>query len=109
MFQLGDVFVCPTLFREGFATVNSEAMASGIPVVASNRGGIREVIRDGHSGLLVDRFQSPEAFATAIDLLYSDPELRKRIVLNARRRVSTSFSWHQTVQKLKKHYRLVRR
>ncbi|MEJ8547930.1 glycosyltransferase family 4 protein [Brevibacillus borstelensis] len=109
MFQLGDVFVCPTLFREGFATVNSEAMASGIPVVASNRGGIREVVKNGHSGILVSRFQSPDAFASAIARLHDNPGLRKRLVLSARKRVAASFSWQNTVQRLKQHYCLVRR
>ncbi|MDA5107131.1 glycosyltransferase family 4 protein [Brevibacillus thermoruber] len=108
MFQLGDVFVCPTLFREGLATVNSEAMASGIPVVASNRGGIREVVVHGHSGLLVNQAGSPAAFARAIARIRSNPALRRRLVANGRARVRSAFNWHGTVRRLKTHYRAVR-
>jgi spore coat protein SA len=108
MFQLGDVFVCPTLFREGLATVNSEAMASGIPVVASNRGGIREVVVNGHSGLLVSQAGSPAAFARAIARIRNNPALRRRLVANARARVRSAFNWYGTVRKLKAHYRAVR-
>ncbi|MBR8658380.1 glycosyltransferase family 4 protein [Brevibacillus sp. NL20B1] len=108
MFQLGDVFVCPTLFREGLATVNTEAMASGIPVVASNRGGIREVVIHGHSGLLVNQANSPAAFARAIARIRNNPALRRRLIANGRTRVRSSFNWYGTVRRLKAHYQDVR-
>jgi spore coat protein SA len=101
MYHLGDVFVCPTLFREGFATVNSEAMASGVPVVASNRGGIREVVVHGNSGLLVKNYTSPAAFVQAIARIKTNPGFAKRLAINGRLRVVSRFSWHSTVRRLK--------
>jgi len=109
MYHLGDVFVCPTRYREGFATVNSEAMASGVPVVASNRGGIREVVEHGRSGLLVNRYTSPAAFAQAITRIRQNPGLAKQLAHNGRRRVLSRFSWYYTVRRLKAQYALVRR
>lgn len=109
MYHLGDVFVCPTQFREGFATVNSEAMASGIPVVASNRGGIREVVQHGKSGLLVNAHASPAAFARAIREIKASPALAQRLANGGRQRIVSQFSWHSTVQKLKNHYLAVLR
>ncbi|MCK9909254.1 glycosyltransferase family 4 protein, partial [Microbacteriaceae bacterium K1510] len=97
MYHLGDVFVCPTQFREGFATVNSEAMASGIPVVASNRGGIREVVQHGKSGLLVNAHASPAAFARAIREIKASPALAQRLANGGRQRIVSQFSWHSTV------------
>jgi spore coat protein SA len=109
MYHLGDVFVCPTQFREGFATVNSEAMASGIPVIASNRGGIREVVEHGVSGLLIRDYKSPTAFARAIMRVKSSPELAARLAKGGRRRVKANFSWISTSRRLKKVYARIQR
>lgn len=108
MYHLGDVFVCPTQYREGFATVNSEAMASGIPVIASKRGGITEVVSNGSSGLLVPNYLSPQAFAHAIAKIKSSPALAKRLARGGRKRVQAKFSWYGTVAKLRGHYRSIR-
>jgi spore coat protein SA len=105
MYHLGDVFVCPTQYREGFATVNSEAMASGIPVVSSRRGGIPEVIKDGRNGLLVSAYKSPAAFARAIERIKLSPALASKLANEGRKRVRAGFSWFSTVRKLKAHYR----
>lgn len=107
-FQLADVFVCPTQYREGFATVNSEAMASGIPVIASDRGGIREVVQHGHSGLLIRSYKSPDAFARAILLLKQSTDLARRLAANGRRRVKARFSWTSTASRYKRVYRQIR-
>lgn len=104
MYHLGDVFVCPTQFREGFAMVNSEAMASGIPIVASRRGGIVEVVRHGKSGLLVGSFKSPSAFAAAIRSIMSSPALAKTLSVEGRKRVVSRFSWARTVRSLRRYY-----
>jgi spore coat protein SA len=107
MYHLGDVFVCPTQFREGFATVNSEAMASGIPVIASKRGGIPEVVVHGKSGLLVQNYRSPLAFAKAIARVKSSPLLARRLAYGGRKRVKARFSWFSTVSRLRRHYRSI--
>jgi spore coat protein SA len=104
MYHLGDVFVCPTQFREGFAMVNSEAMASGVPIVASRRGGITEVVRHGKDGLLVSAYRSPEAFAKAIRRILSSPALAARLAAGGRRRVVSRFSWSNTVRSLRRYY-----
>lgn len=108
MYHLGDVFVCPTQYREGFATVNSEAMASEIPVVASRRGGISEVVIHGNSGLLVPRYLSPGAFAHAIARVKNSPTLASRLAQGGRNRVKARFSWYSTVAKLRGLYRGIR-
>jgi spore coat protein SA len=108
MYHLGDVFVCPTQFREGFATVNSEAMASGIPTIASNRGGIREVVRHGRSGLLVSDYKSPNAFASAIKRVMRSQSLSRSLSIRGRQAVKAKLSWSATVIRLRSYYRLWR-
>ena len=69
----------------------AEAMASGLPVVASDVGGIPEVVRDGETGLLVPPGDLP-ALAAALDRLAGDPDLRRRLAAGARARAHR-YAW----------------
>src|SRR5262249_50086168 len=60
-----DVFASPALGQESFGLVLVEAMASGVPVVASDIAGYREVVRNGLDGMLVPP-GDPQALATAV-------------------------------------------
>jgi glycosyltransferase involved in cell wall biosynthesis len=53
IYRNSDVFVLPSI-HEGFGIVNLEAMASGLPIIATNVGGVPEIIKDGENGLLVE-------------------------------------------------------
>jgi glycosyltransferase involved in cell wall biosynthesis len=72
-----DVLVLPS-FREGTPRVITEAMASGLPVVATDIAGIPEQVVDGESGYLIPT-GDPEALADRLETLLSDPELCKRM------------------------------
>jgi phosphatidyl-myo-inositol alpha-mannosyltransferase len=67
-----DVFCAPSLGGESFGIVLAEAMAVGLPVVCSDIGGYRDVVRDGTDGLLVPP-RDPEALATALAGLLDNP------------------------------------
>ena len=68
-----------------------EAMAMGIPVVATRAGGIPEVIRDGIEGILVDSRQ-PSSLASALLKMGRDLELRRKIGAQGRKRIISDFS-----------------
>jgi glycosyltransferase involved in cell wall biosynthesis len=70
-----------TAFNEDWGLVLIEAMACGKPVVAVDRGGPREIVRDGHDGLLAPA--DPESFAAAMMRLASEPGLYDRLSRNA--------------------------
>ncbi len=76
---------------ESFGLVAVEALACGLPVVASAAGGLPSVVRDGENGLLV-RWRSAEAFAERIDSLLGDPALMSRMRAEARSSVER-FDW----------------
>lgn len=88
--QAIDVFVMTTI-NEGFGRVAIEAMAARRPVVASNVGGLPEIVEEGVSGRLVPPNQ-PAAFAAAISELLADPEMMSRMGANGRQRVETYFN-----------------
>ncbi|MBN1453573.1 MAG: glycosyltransferase family 4 protein [Anaerolineales bacterium] len=81
---------------EAFGIVNIESMAVGTPVIASNVGGIPEVVRDGQAGFLVPP-EDPEALAEKIELLLSDNELRERMGQNARERFLEKFKLQRNI------------
>ena len=85
-----DVFAFPSL-SEGFGLALAEAMACGVPVVASAVGGVPELVTDGLSGLLVPAGSS-EALAGAILRLIENPDVAGGLARTALRRVTESFS-----------------
>src|SRR2546425_4595012 len=97
-----DIFVLPSLF-EPFGIVLLEAMAAGLPVVASAVGGIVDVVADGKTGLLVPPGK-PLALAAGLEQLVSDSSLRARMAGEARRRVS-GYSWDLIVPRVVEVYR----
>jgi glycosyltransferase involved in cell wall biosynthesis len=85
-----DIFCMPSL-NEALGYSLLEAMAAGIPVIASNVGGIPEALTDGKEGLLVPSGDVRE-LSLAIQKLISDDELAKRLGLNGRHTVNQTFS-----------------
>jgi len=85
-----DIGVLPSR-SEGLPLTVLEAMASGVPVVATDVGGTREVLRHGMEGFLVPA-REPAALADALRRLVHDLAGRQRMGRNARRRVEESFS-----------------
>jgi phosphatidylinositol alpha-mannosyltransferase len=84
-FAGADVFVSPAVGQESFGLVLVEAMAAGVPVVASDIAGYREVVRANVDGLLVRR-RDPAALAEAARRVLSDPELASRLIEAGRAR-----------------------
>lgn len=105
LYSLADVFVCPSVY-EPFGIINLEAMACHTPVVASEVGGIPEVVEHGETGLLVPIKQKSEGnvepadpdlfarnLASAVNSIKDSPEKLKKMGAKARRRVEAKFSW----------------
>jgi glycosyltransferase involved in cell wall biosynthesis len=88
---------------EGLGVVLLEAMSYGVPVVATRRGGIVDIVEDGRTGVLVE--DEPRALARAIDALLSDPERRRALGEAGRARVRERFGWDRIVDRLEAVYR----
>jgi glycosyltransferase involved in cell wall biosynthesis len=87
---MSDVFFFPS-WTENCPMAVLEAMALGIPVVASNVGGIPELIQQNQTGLLCGRDQ-PQEFVDQIERLQNEPELRRRLAQNGRDAVAGKFA-----------------
>jgi glycosyltransferase involved in cell wall biosynthesis len=90
LYAAADVVCQMSRWEEGFGWVIAEAMAHGRPIVATRVGGIPEIVRDGVTGLLVNRGDSA-AMAEALIRLISDPELRARLGAAGRSHAEANF------------------
>jgi glycosyltransferase involved in cell wall biosynthesis len=85
-----DVFIFPAQITWGLAVI--EAMAASKPVVVSNKSGASEIIQSGQNGIVVEE-PNPKNMAAQIDLLISNPELRRKIGENAYKYTQENLSW----------------
>ena len=97
-----DIFVLPSL-NEGMGRVLVEAMAAGKPIVASNVGGIPDLVRHDDNGLLVPPGDE-KALAAGIKLLLNDPEKAKNMGQRGRE-ICDQFSIEEMIEKLDALYR----
>jgi glycosyltransferase involved in cell wall biosynthesis len=97
------VSVIPSL-EEGFGIPAAEAMGCEVPVVASDAGGLPEVVENGVTGLVVPRGDS-QALAQAIASLLADPQLRRRMGQAGRERALRLFDWDRSAEQFEEIYR----
>ncbi len=100
-----DVFCSPATGQESFGIVLLEAMASGVPIVASDIPGYRTVLAPGREGLLVEPRNASE-LARGIVTLARDPRLRGELALRGREK-ALRYDWPLVVRRLEAIYRSV--
>jgi glycosyltransferase involved in cell wall biosynthesis len=105
-YQALDIFVHPSLQPEPFATVVVEALAAGLPVLASRAGGTPEIIADGENGSLFPP-GDVRALAEQLKKLLSDAVLRRRLGNQARETVAQNFTEEKVTREMESVYREV--
>jgi spore coat protein SA len=96
LYRAADIVCSPSLWQEPFGNVNIEAMACGIPVVATAVGGIPEIAAEG--GVVLVEPDSPVQLADALQKLVFDSDLRGKIAEAGVRSVLRRFTWFATCQ-----------
>lgn len=103
LLRSADVVVCVPWY-EPFGMVAVEAMACGVPVIASAVGGHLDTVVDGHTGLLVAPRQ-PRPLAATLAGLLSDPRRRARMGAAGAARAASAYSWDEVVRSTNEVYR----
>lgn len=93
-----DIF-CATSNHESFGVSIVEAMAMGLPVVATDVPGFKEVMVDGETGIIVER-KRPDKIAEALQRLILNDDLRRKFGENGRNRVEELYNWENNVTKM---------
>ncbi|AWG02613.1 glycosyl transferase [Clavibacter michiganensis subsp. insidiosus] len=101
--RTADVVVCAPWY-EPFGIVPLEAMASGVPVVASAVGGLTDSVVDGVTGILVPP-RDPAAIADALGELLADPARRRRLGRAGRDRMEHGYAWSTVAARTAEAYR----
>jgi glycosyltransferase involved in cell wall biosynthesis len=102
-YHAADIFSLPsTNLAESFGIVNLEAMACGLPIVASNLGGMPEIVHDKISGLLVEP-NDVEYLSNCLITILSDDDLSKDMGKEGKR-LSKSYNWDRIVKLTKELY-----
>ncbi len=99
-FWAGDIFVCPSQWQEPLARVHYEALASGLPIVTTNRGGNPEVIRTKNK-LIVESPEDPKSFVNKITILLNDPLLSRQMGEEGRRLAEQMFTWARVADEIR--------
>lgn len=94
-YTMSDIFVCCSQWQEPLARVHYEAMAAGLPIITTNRGGNAEVIRDGENGKIIEHFDDPHEYAEQILSLLDDEHECRRLGENGRRMVEEKYGWEE--------------
>jgi glycosyltransferase involved in cell wall biosynthesis len=102
-----DVFVLPSL-TEGTPISLLEAMAYGVPVIASAVGGVPQVIKHGESGILVSPGKAEE-ISNAVLALFKDPAARRKLAQNALLLVKTRYNTEQWIGRIEMEYQSIAR
>jgi phosphatidylinositol alpha-mannosyltransferase len=105
-FASADVFCAPSTGQESFGIVLLEAMAAGLPIVASDIHGYKNVVSRDVEGYLVEP-RNPRAIAAALYKLARDPELRNRMG-EAGRAKAPEYSWERLTEQVVAYYHEVR-
>jgi spore coat protein SA len=103
-YSIADIAVVPSFAEEAFGLVNVEAMASGVPVIATSAGGMKELVMDGETGFLIPLDNVPQAIAEKAILLFNDPLLAQSMSEASILRVATNFTWDHSARRLASWY-----
>ena len=99
-YAASDIFIFPTAY-EAFSLTTLEAVASGLPILATKVNGTEELIIDGYNGFFIRR--DPKDIANKMNILIEDENLRKQMSKNARK-TAKKYSWDEIAKKTMEIY-----
>lgn len=102
-YERADVYVIPSVWQEPLALVILESMAAGTPVIATKKGGISSLVKDGINGHLI-RARNSKELAEKVNYLLENDELRKKMGAKAQEMVKEKYSWEKIAGEFEKIY-----
>lgn len=101
-YAAADVFVCASQWEEPLARVHYEAMAAGLPIITTDRGGNAEVVRGFGTGWIVADPGEPAEFARLVSLLLVNPQQARAMGETGRRLSEERFNWRRVAEAVEK-------
>ena len=95
LYNIGDIFVCASQWNEPLARVHYEAMAAGLPIITTNRGGNAEVVEGFGNGIVINEYNDPLAFASSMTKLLDNPVTVREMGMAGRKLAEERFNWER--------------
>lgn len=108
-YNLADVFVCPSQWNEPLARVHYEAMAAGVPIVTTNRGGNAEVVAGFDNGLVIDDFTNALTLSRNIYYFLKNPRTAHRMGFNGRQLAEERYTWPRVAEDVLRGFESINR
>jgi glycosyltransferase involved in cell wall biosynthesis len=105
-FNAGMDIICLSSDNEGTPVSLIEAQACGLPVVTTDAGGVRDIVKDGETGFIVPR-KDPEAFAEKLGMLIEEKKIREKMSQNGWSFVEHQFSYKTLARSMSDYYRML--
>jgi len=102
LYQNATIFIFPS-YHEGLPTVIIEAMSCGLPIIATDVRGNRDLISAGENGIIVPP-RTPKKIADAISMLLEDENIREKLGVNARKMIEEKYTWDVVSNKVLECY-----
>lgn len=99
-FNMGDIFVCASQWREPLARVHYEAMAAGLPIITTARGGNAEVMEQNINGLVIEDYTNSEVMAENINYLLEHEKEALNMGKKGRRIAEEKYNWERVAKQL---------
>jgi spore coat protein SA len=106
-YSLGDIFVCPSQWNEPLARVHYEAMAAGLPIITTNRGGNAEVVKGYGNGIIIEDYSNEDAFVNQIIQLMDNTSKASEMGQAGRALAEEKFTWERVADDLLKLFNMV--
>jgi len=103
-YNMGDIFICASQWDEPLARVHYEAMAAGLPIITTNRGGNPEVVKGFGNGIVLDDYANPDAFAQSISELLDNPEKALEMGKKGRKLAEEKYNWERVASEVFKPF-----
>lgn len=100
IYNVGDIFVCASQWNEPLARVHFEAMAAGLPIITTARGGNAEVVEGFGNGLLIKEYTDSNVMANKITYLLQNPDKALEMGKKGRLLVENRFNWERVANEV---------
>lgn len=97
-YNMADVLVCPSQWHEPLARVHYEAMAAGIPMITTNRGGNAEVVSDTGCGIVLDDYRNYVKLSSHIRFILRNPNIAHKMGALGRKLAEDNYNWERVAK-----------
>jgi spore coat protein SA len=100
LYNIGDIFICASQWLEPLARIHYEAMAAGLPIITTDRGGNAELFTKRNNGIVLKEYDNPKAMADKITYLLDNKNIALEMGKNARKDAESNYTFDRVANQL---------